>query len=61
MLALVMLVAKGLYVGAWNANKELISATGFGICLIFSCKIDAGLERKVGDEVVGGRLVEMLL
>ena len=44
-----------------GSNRELVSATVFGICLISPCKIDAGLDKRVGDKVVGGRLVEMLL
>ena len=50
-----------LVLGMLGSNRELVSATGFGSCLISPCKIGTGLERKVGDEVVGGRLVKMLL
>ena len=48
-----------LALGRLGSNRELVSATVFGICLISPCKTDSGLERKVGDKVVGGRLVEM--
>ena len=50
-----------LVLGMLGSNRELVSAPVFGVCLISPCKIITGLERKVGDEVVGGRLVEMLL
>ena len=46
----------------WHlSNKKLVPATVLWICLISPCKINTGLERKVGDKVVGWRLVEMLL
>ena len=44
-----------------GSNRELVSVTVFGMCLMSPRKVIAGLERKVGDKVVGGRLVEMLL